>query len=173
QIEQHGKHVELKQAESLAATDKKPKGMSDEAATWAAQPHMTPWLRLEPPLADVDLSPYFYFSRDRLSPAAPAARLPAALQELLGRLEHPVGATRRTAIDEGGSLEAGEVVQIFDVLLERGSRDPRGHALDSALELAALKPELVGRLAEALDALPAGSVPVQLPAKLVAAIDPR
>ncbi len=134
---------------------------------------MTPWLRLEPPLADVDLSPYFYFSRDRLSPAAPAARLPAALQELLGRLEHAVAATRGTAVDEGDALGAGEVVQIFDVLLERGSRDPRGHALDSALELAARKPELVGRLAEALDALPAGSVPMQLPAKLVAAIDPR
>ncbi len=103
----------------------------------------------------------------------PAARLPAALQELLGRLEHAVAATRGTAVDEGDALGAGEVVQIFDVLLERGSRDPRGHALDSALELAARKPELVGRLAEALDALPAGSVPMQLPAKLVAAIDPR
>src|SRR5205085_1617176 len=75
--------------------------------------------------------------------------------------------------DEGAALGAGEVVQIFDVLLERASRDPRGHALDSALELAARKPELVGRLAEALDALPAASVPLQLPPKLVAAIVPR
>ena len=63
-------------------------------------------------------------------------------------------------------------MQIFDVLLERGSRDPRGHALDSALEIAARKPELVGRLAAALDALPAASVPVQLPAKLVAGLSP-
>lgn len=173
QIDQHGKPVELKQAESLAATDKKPKGMSDEAATWAAQLHIGPWLRLEPALADVDLAPYFYFSRDRLSPAAPAARLPAALQELLGRLEHAVAATRRTAIEEGVDLGAAEMVQVFDVLLQRGSRDPRGHALDSAIEIAARKPELVGRLASALDELPPASVPLQLPAKLVAAIDPR
>src|SRR5204863_143582 len=59
------------------------------------------------------------------------------------------------------------------VLLERGSRDPRGHALDSAIEIAARKPELVGRLASALDELPPASVPLQLPAKLVAAINPR
>ncbi|MCP9486927.1 MAG: KAP family NTPase [Gaiellaceae bacterium MAG52_C11] len=173
QIDQQGKPVELKLAESLAATDKKPKGMSDEAATWAAQPHIGPWLRLEPALADVDLAPYFYFSRDRLSPAAPAARLPAALQELLGRLEHAVAATRRTAIEEGVDLGAAEMVQVFDVLLERGSRDPRGHAVDSAIEIAARKSELVGRLASALDELPPASVPLQLPAKLVAAIDPH
>lgn len=173
QIDQHGKPLELKQAESLAADGKKPKGMGDEAAGWAAQPHITPWLRLEPALADVDLAPYFYFSRDRLSPAAPAVRLPAALQELLGRLEHAVAATRRTAVEEGVGLGAAEIVQVFDVLLERGGRDPRGHALDSAIEMAARKPELVARLAATLDALPPASVPVQLPAKLVAAIDPR
>jgi hypothetical protein len=173
QLDQHGKPLELAHAEAFAAHDKKPKGMSDDATTWAAQPHIAPWLRLEPPLADVDLSPYFYFSRDRLSPAAPAARLSAALQELLGRLEHAVAATRRTAVEEGAALEAADVVQIFDVLLERGSRDPRGRALDSAIEIAARKPELVPRLATMLSALPPASVPVQLPAKLVAAITPR
>ncbi len=174
QIEQDGKPIELKQAEALArAGGRPPKDVNEAATNWATQPHMTPWLRLEPPLADVVLSPYFYFSRDRLSPAAPAARLAGALQELLGRLEHAVAATRRTAVHEAAALAAGDVVQIFDVLVARGSRDPRGHALDSALELAARKRELAGRLAEALDALPESSVPVQLPAKLVAAIDPR
>lgn len=173
QIDQHGKPLELEQAEALATSGKKPKGMDDAAATWAAQPHIAPWLRLEPPLADVDLSPYFYFSRDRLSPAAPAARLPAALQELLGRLEHTVAATRRTAVEEGAALGAADVVQIFDVLLERGSRDPRGRALDSAIEVAARRPELAPRLTTMLDALPPASVPVQLPAKLVAAIERR
>src|SRR5439155_19723297 len=123
-------------------------------------------------LADVDLAPYFYFSRDRLSPAAPAARLPGALQELLGRLEHPVAATRRTAVEDGLALEGGEVVQLFDALVERAARDPRGRALDSALELASRTRDLVPRLATALGALPPASVPIQLPAKLVAAIDP-
>jgi KAP family P-loop domain len=173
QIDQHGKPLELKQAEALVSSGKKPKAMDDAAAAWATQPHIAPWLRLEPPLADTDLSPYFYFSRDRLSPAAPAARLPGALQELLGRLEHAVAATRRTAVEEGTTLGAADVVQIFEVLLERASRDPRGRALDSAIEIAARKPELVPRLATMLDGLPPASVPVQLPAKLVAAIEKR
>jgi hypothetical protein len=172
QIDQQGRPLELNQAEALAAGGKQPKGVDEDTVAWARQAHIASWLALEPPLADVDLAPYFYFSRDRLSPAAPAARLPATLQDLLGRLEHSVAATRRAAVAEALAVGDGEIGQLFDVLVERATRDPRGRALDSALELAASKPELTGRLAGALAELPPASVPIQLPAKLVAAIVP-
>jgi hypothetical protein len=123
-------------------------------------------------LGTTDLSPYFYFSRDRLSPAAPAARLSGALQQLLGRLESAIGAIRRTAVEEGLALDPGDQVQLFDSLVDRATREPRGRALDSALEIAARKPDLVPRLAAGLRAMPPTSVPMQLPAKLVAAVDP-
>jgi len=172
QIDQQGRPLELKQAEGLAGRGKRPKDVGEETIAWAKQPHISSWLALEPSLADVDLAPYFYYSRDRLSPAAPAARLPAALQDLLGRLEHAVAATRRAAVADGLLVGDAEVVQVFDALVERAARDPRGRALDSALELAAGKPQLAARLASALGALPPASVPIQLPAKLVAALDP-
>jgi predicted KAP-like P-loop ATPase len=172
QIDQQGRPLELKQAEMLTSSGKKPKEMADDSASWARQGHIAAWLALEPPLADVDLAPYFYFSRDRLSPAAPAARLPSALQELLGRLNHAVTATRRTAVTEAGALEESERAQLYDALVERAVRDPRGREMDSAFELAVQKSELAGRLAAALAALPPTSVPIQLPAKIVAAFSP-
>jgi predicted KAP-like P-loop ATPase len=172
QIDQQGRPLELKQAEALTSSGKKPKEMAEEAETWARQGHVAAWLALEPPLADIDLAPYFYFSRDRLSPAAPAARLPSALQDLLSRLNHGVTATRRSAVTEATSLGESERAQLYDALVERAVRDPRGRELDSAVELAAQKDELTGRLAAALATLPPASVPIQLPAKIVAAFSP-
>jgi hypothetical protein len=172
QIDQQGRPLELKQAETLTSSGKKPKEMTDDSTSWARQGHIAAWLALEPRLADVDLAPYFYFSRDRLSPAAPAARLPSALQELLGRLNHTVTATRRTAVNEAAALEESDRMQLYDALLERAVRDPRGREMDSAFELSVQKGELSGRLAAALAALPPTSVPIQLPAKIVAAFSP-
>jgi hypothetical protein len=172
QIDQNGKARELKQAESIARDGKKPRGTTADTERWAGQPHIEPWLVLEPALTDVDLGPYFYYSRDRLSPAAPSARLPGVLQELLGRLDQPVAATRRTAVADGLALAGGEVVQLFDALADRGVRDPRGHALDSAIEMAGGNADLASRIASALAALPPTSVPVALPTKIATAVRP-
>jgi hypothetical protein len=172
QIEQDGRPVELKQAEALADGGKKATGTTAETESWAAQAHIESWLLLEPPLADVDLAPYFYYSRDRLSPAAPAARLSAALQELLARLDSATTAIRRTAVDEAAGLDPQDRVQLFDALVDRASRDPRGRSFDSGLEVAAQRADLVPRLATALAQIPPPDVPPQTPAKIVAAIDP-
>jgi hypothetical protein len=171
QVEQEGRPIELARAEIIARGGRS-KGVADEIRMWAAEPHITRWLSMEPELATIDLGPYFYFARDRLSPGAPTARLPAALQELLARLEQPVVATRRPAVAEALALEAEQRVQLFDILLERAARDPRGRALDSAIELAAGNAALADRLIGALNDLPPASVPLQLPAKLIAGVSP-
>ena len=56
--------------------------LDPEVATWAAQPHIERWLRLEPVLGGTDLGPYFTYARAKLTVTATAARLPAALQGL-------------------------------------------------------------------------------------------
>jgi hypothetical protein len=94
------------------------------------------------------------------------------LQELLGRLNHSVAATRRTAVAEAAALGESERAQLYDALVARAARDPRGRELDSALELAAQKVELAPRFAASLTTLPPASVPIQLPAKIVAAFSP-
>ncbi|MGH9246198.1 MAG: KAP family P-loop NTPase fold protein [Acidimicrobiales bacterium] len=87
QLNQDGSPEELVIAEMAAAADNDlPKDSSADLAAWYGVPAVRNWLGLEPPLAGVPLGEFFFFSRDRLSPAAPGARLSAALQDLLGRL---------------------------------------------------------------------------------------
>lgn len=113
------------------------------------------------------LGRYFYFFRDRLSPAAPAARLPVGLQELLAELQLSVTAQRRTAVEKAVALDLADLGGLFDALLVRVAREPAGPAMDSAIELAEHADPLVDRLAAALTGLAPSSVPPAVPLKLV------
>jgi hypothetical protein len=159
--------VELAHAEALARDGKELKEMSAETRSWAEQDHIAAWLRLDPGLAGVPLGRYFYFFRDRLSPAAPAARLPVGLQELLAELQLSVAAQRRTAVEKAAALDPADLGELFDALLVRVAREPGGPAMDSALELAERADALVDRLAAVLSGLTPSSVPPALPLKLI------
>lgn len=76
QVSQDGAPDEVARAEKAArAGEELPAGSPVELATWFT-PAVRQWLQLDPPLASVPLGEYFFFCRDRLSPAAPAARYP-------------------------------------------------------------------------------------------------
>ncbi len=164
QLGQDGQPAELVEAEAAARADTLDKLKGDVAA-WASRPNVAEWLRLDPPLAGVPLGRYFYFSRDRLSPAAPAARLSAALQEVLARLQLAPPAQRRGAVAEAAKLPPEQLTPVYSALLERASRDPDGQAMDSAVELAAEHATLVESLANSMERLPVASVPTGLPLK--------
>jgi hypothetical protein len=119
-----------------------------------------------PPLAAIPLGRYFYFSRDQLSPAAPAARLSAALQEVLGRLQLTPPAQRRAPVAEAAKLLPEQLSPLYSALLERAGRKGEGPAMDSAIELAVEHAMLVQSLADALEGLPLASVPTGLPLKI-------
>lgn len=169
QLAQDGQPNELAQAEQIAREGRTPDGTSDTVKNWAAQPEVSAWLHLEPPLAGVPLGSYFFFSRDRLSPAAPASRLSGALQDLLGRLQEAIAARRRAAIDEAVALDPTEAAALYGALLERAVRDPRGKAMDSAIEWAGRTPHLAPALAGTLASIPPAGVPVNLPPNLAVA----
>jgi len=167
QLEQDGRPVELVYAEALAKTGKQPKEASEELRAWAKQEHVDAWLRLDPPLAGMPLGRYFYFFRDRLSPAAPAARLSVALQELLAELQLSVSAQRRAAVEKATALASHELASLFEALVARAAREPGSPAMDSAMELSARAGVLVDRLVAVLIGLAPSSVPIALPPKLV------
>ena len=81
-----------------------------------ASPAVRSWLELEPHLAGLPLGEYFFFSRDRLSPAAPGSRLSGNLQALLSRLQLKTTAQRRTAVDEASNLAPEEYVPLYEAL---------------------------------------------------------
>lgn len=168
QLNQDGAPDELHVAEAAATSPSTvPTDASQELKTWFAAPVVGNWLALEPALGGVALGQYFFFSRDRLSPAAPGARLAANLQALLSRLQLQTGAQRRTAVEEAAALVSEEYAPLFDALLERARRRPEGPAMDSALELAGKVPTTWPILTAALTQIPPKEIPSKLPPALV------
>lgn len=167
QMNQDGAPDELGIAEACAASGSAlPDNASTELKTWFSSPAVRQWLELDPPLAGVPLGQFFFFSRDRLSPAAPGSRLSAPLQALLSRLQLSPVAQRRTAVDEAAKLGPEDYASIYDVILDRATHKPNGEAMNSVVELTAKIPASWPALAAALAQVPPKDVPINLPAKL-------
>ena len=168
QLAQDGVPEELATAESAARAGKElPKGSSSELTAWFGAKALPGWLKLDPELKDVALGQYFFFSRDRLSPSAPAARLSATLQALLGRLQSPVPAQRRPAVDAAAALAPEEYTLVYGALLDRAKRRPESPAMASMLELTAKVPASWPTLTTGLRDVPNTNVPISLPPRLL------
>lgn len=168
QLAQDGVPEELATAESAARAGKElPTGSSSELTAWFGAKALPGWLKLDPELKDVALGQYFFFSRDRLSPSAPAARLSATLQALLGRLQSPVPAQRRPAVDAAAALAPEEYTLVYGALLDRAKRRPESPAMASMLELTAKVPASWPTLSTGLRDVPNTNIPISLPPRLL------
>jgi hypothetical protein len=168
QLAQDGAPEELAVAEGAARSDAAiPDGSSGELAAWFGVEAVHAWLTLDPELGGVPLGQYFFFSRDQLAPAAPGARLSASLQALLSKLQSPVPAQRRTAVDDAAVLPPEEYALLYTALLDRAVRRPDSVAMNSALELTAKVPSNWPTLAVTLGNLPPRNVPITLPPRLL------
>jgi hypothetical protein len=168
QLAQDGAPDELAVAEGAArAGADLPGGSSDEFKAWFGSKAVSAWLGLEPALGGVALGEYFFFSRDRLSPAAPGVRLSASLQALLSRLQSSVKAQRRGAVAAVATLPVEEYTPLYSALLDRAVRRPESEAMTSVLELTAKVPSSWPTLTAALGNLPPTNIPIALPPQLL------
>lgn len=168
QLNQDGVPAEIAIAEKVAREESDlPKDAPADLAPWFGTTAVRPWLRLEPMLAGVPLGEYFFFCRDRLSPAAPGARLSAPMQALLGRLQLSTVAQRRTAVEDATKVSPEEFTPLYEALLDRVRQKPDGDATLSAIELAAKLPANWPVLTAALGQIPVRDVPTKLPPQLV------
>ncbi len=167
QLAEHGTPEQLTLAErGISAPGGIPEDASPELRAWFGSLAVRSWLELEPPLSGVPLGEYFFFSRDRLSPAAPEARLSTNLQALLSRLQLSVQAQRRTAIDDAVALSAEEYAPLYAAVLDRAIRRPDSPAMSSAVEIVERVVDSWPALASALSRIPPKDVPVSLPARI-------
>ena len=139
----------------------------DEVISWSRRAPVARWLTLEPPLAHCDLRPYFYLVRDRFAPGGLTARLPAALQQLVGQLSVASHPRRRSAVEQALALGPEEIEQLSLALADRARRSPRDPATTSLIEMAATNGSLRMILAETLDAMSLSSVPPAIPPVLL------
>jgi len=168
QLAQDGAPEELVAAEAASASGDLGSDTTPELNTWFASQAVRSWLALEPPLAGTPLGEYFFYSRDRLSPAAPGSRLTADLQALLSRLQLPVTAQRRGGVDVAAELSAEEYTPLYEALLDRAGRRPDGHAMKSATELTAKVPTSWPAFVATLATIPPKDVPSSLVTTVIA-----
>jgi hypothetical protein len=160
QAESAGKPVELARAETGA------EDLDEPIKAWMALPQVGGWLKLEPPLKDVDLGPYFFFSRDRLTPALPAARLSPELQAILAELRSDTEGIRSAAVDKALKLDPGDLIGVYGELLPLATRSPGSLEMKSAWSIAARNAALGEAFRDALLAIPPKDVPGRLAMQL-------
>jgi hypothetical protein len=107
-------------------------GVDDEGAAdgdmgplekWSDDPWLAAWLSSDPPLAEVDLRPYFYFSRDRVGLySGPAARMSPAARSVLEGLSSISAVERIAAAKQSAALSPVDGAAVFQALTERARR---------------------------------------------------
>lgn len=165
----HGRPPELAEAEKAAANGDEAE--APEAAAYLNDEALRRWLELEPPFADIDLQPYFYFSRDRIDVATPGRRLSRDLQELLGQLASESDAFQTEGLKKAAELPDTESRALFDALTERFARAPSSALGKVLVEMAAGRKELRPALLAMLATVPPVSIHPAVPLLLAAKFD--
>jgi hypothetical protein len=110
-------------------------------------------------LGTVDLSPYFYFARDRLSAGTSATqRISSAAREVLLNLQSTGQVVREKAAQDAKSLSSTDAVALLESLTERTRvSDTQAEAsapFQGLLALVGARPELATEFATAIRSLP-------------------
>jgi hypothetical protein len=133
--------------------------LPDEAELWAADEWMRAWLESEPLLGQMDLGPYFYFARDRLSGLITATgRMSPLARDVLAQLLSPSKAVRDAAATRTKNVIAPDAVAILEALAERvrASRSTEEASLpfQGMLALVGVRQELATEFISVLRSLP-------------------
>jgi hypothetical protein len=132
---------------------------------WLSDSWTRDWLESEPTLADVDLRPYYYFSRDTLGQVGVIMpRLSPLSQMIITELFDQSEAIRKNAVAKGKDLKPDEAVSVFEALTER-VRQEEDHndersAFRRCFDWATIRPELLTQLLTFIESLPVTSLPV-------------
>jgi hypothetical protein len=138
------------------------------ANQWAGRHRLASWLRLDPPLGEVDLRIYFSYFRDRIVIGSVASTLDLTLQTLISRIVQEENARmRRAAIDEAVALSGEKRQGVLNAVLEVATRSPDSNAFRAAAELGGRQIDLGAAVCEAFRLIPHQSL---APGRIVGAL---
>ena len=133
-------------------------------SAWAADQWIRDWLATEPKLAGVDLTPYFFLSRDRVSDGGASSHLPPELQVLVADLGSDAATVREPALDKAKELDVGHQFLLVEASAKRLRALPDNQPMmKSMIELAAEQPALITAVLADLDAVPYPKIPPDIP----------
>lgn len=184
QAEQNGKPAELKKLESerngeqgVEAGAKEEPGKKNEKQetaidAWFNDIWLRQWILLEPQLHDIDLQPYFYFSRDSLGTLGTGVqRLNPLAQELLSKLLDESDAVRRQALKQITDINEADAGAIYSQLVVGVKREEdlgsENSMFSKLIELVSARNDLSGQLLSLLGELPEKTIPIWTIPKLM------
>jgi predicted KAP-like P-loop ATPase len=167
QAEQHGVPGQITTLE-IAINDtkgKENKGEESYFAIWLGDPDLRDWLRLDPPLADTNLGPYFHLARESLKVKLTGGRrLSQEQQELFAALQSGSRAAQQNSARLLSKKTADEIYSVYEALWSRVEVHPhKSKALDGLIELAYVHEGTAKRLLKELQKLS----PVNIEASIV------
>ena len=145
--------------------------LSAEFTLWISDPWIQEWLVMEPALADEDLRPYFFFSRDNLGMLGSAGqRLSLAARQVLDKIRSASQAFRVTGLKEIKQLAEADANAVFEAIAERARREEdlgAGTAsLKPMIDMAQERAGLLTQLIVAVKTLPEKALPVWAPVSI-------
>lgn len=154
-----------------------PSPLSSEASTssistWLSDSWFTDWLKSNPLLADEDLRPYFFFSRDILQGSLGGAlqRMTPQAQEMLKELFQESEAARNIALKKAKEMSPGDASAVFQAISERVREEEdlgdEKSALNRLNDLVAARPELFSQFIALLNGIPDGNLPIAIVLKI-------
>lgn len=137
-----------------------PPPLPAEAAEWDKNEWAKGWVAIDPPLADVDLRPYVFVTRDKrssLGGLAAASHLEGLVDKLMGP-----SLMVRGAAGEIGKLTGPEPEEVFEAIrgriLQEDTFDTKPKGVDGLVRLVEAHPALQRRLLDFVRELPVGKV---------------
>lgn len=137
----------------------------DEAiGSWAADQWTQDWLAAEPQLTGVDLTPYFFLSRDRVSDGGASSQLPPKLQVLVAGIGSETASVREPAVDEARELAHEQQLLLVEASAKRLRALPdKQPMMKSMIEIAAAQPPLLWFVIKELGGVPFTKIPLDIP----------
>jgi KAP family P-loop domain len=141
-------------------------------STWISDTWMKDWLRSEPALADEDLRPYYFFSRDTLQGALNTAlqRMTPKAQDMLSKLLQDSEAVRNIALKNAGELSNADAAAVFQALTERVRVEEdlgnESSVFNRLYDWVSHRPELFNQFVAFVKALPERSLPPNIVLRL-------
>ena len=142
------------------ASRAEPESLPAEAVEWDRNEWARGWAEIDPPLADVDLRPYVFVTRDKRSSLGGLVAA-SHLENLVGRLMGPQMMVS-AASEEIGKLTGPEPEEVFEAIrgriLQEENFKTKPKGVDGIIRLVELHPILQRRLFEFVRDLPTEGV---------------
>jgi len=152
---QKGTPKEISQIEKFVSTEEDEKGkkesLREDLKSWLGDEWISSWFKSNPKIAEIDLRPYFFFSRDQLSAlSSESNRMSSQAQEIYQQLISESKATNTLGIKGIQKLSSADSASVFQAMTnkirETDTKDIRNEMIKSLCIISESKSELQSEL---------------------------